>query len=95
MKLQPSHPQFNIALDLEVGDRVRFPDLPGGKTRPGVVVAVVREEDDPYKVIPPGCKAPRYGYGDPRETRSYLVRLDRGNVAYWPRTSMLTPEVPA
>ena len=38
MKLKPNHPSFDVALDLEVGDRIRWPaDAPKGHE--GVIVA--------------------------------------------------------
>lgn len=90
MKLKPDHPMFDLSLDLEVGDRVLLQAKPQTEPRAGQIVAVVREEDDPYKCVPPGCSIPAAGYGRPRETRSYLVRLDRaGRVAYWPKVSTI------
>lgn len=92
MKLKPDHPRFDVALDLEVGDRVRWPaDAP--KAREGVIVAVVRDEDDPYKCIPAGMKPPPSGYGKPRTIRSFLVKVKRGTIAYWPRVSMIAPVI--
>lgn len=96
MKLKPDHPQFDMALDLEVGDRVFLQAKPETEPRAGRIVAVVREEDDPYKCVPAGFSIPAAGYGRPRETRSYLVALDAcGRAAYWPKVSTIKLLEPA
>lgn len=91
MKYPPNHPLFDVCLDLEVGDAVLIEGAQ--KTHRGIIIAVVRAEDDARKCLPAGFKAPRGGYGKPRDRRSFLVRRGTGKIAYWPRTSTIKPAV--
>lgn len=73
-----------------VGDKVVWSSQAGGRLKPktGVVVAVVRAEDDPAKCLPPGTRLKSPGRA--RDVRSYLVQIGSARDLYWPRTQHLS-----